>query len=199
MGSAIQPTGGIRKLWTAERELFRAHLFRLDAESLRNRFAMTVGEEFLNDYAERCFANGDLIYVYTEDGMVRASAELRPLATAGADSAEVAFSVEVDWRNRGIGAALFDRMITAAGNRGYRKLHMNCLAWNRPMQALARKFKASLHFETGDIVGTVIADTRNPATFVREAVENMHSFTTAVLDLQARQISRWQRLTGQTS
>ncbi len=199
MGSVPQPISGIRKLWPAERELFRAHLFRLDAESLRNRFAMTVGDDFLNDYAERCFTNGDLVYGYTEDGLLRASAELRPLAAAGEDSAEVAFSVETAWRNRGIGAALFDRMITVAGNRGYRRLHMNCLAWNRPMQALARKFKAALHFEAGDTVGTVIADTRNPATFMREAIDDMQSFTTAVLDLQARQLSRWQRLTGRSS
>ncbi len=191
----VEPIGGIRKLWTAERELFRAHLFRLDAESLHNRFAMTVGDDFLNDYADRCFANGDLIYGYTEDGLLRASAELRALAAAGEDSAEVTFSVEMDWRNRGIGGALFDRMITAAGNHGYRRLHMNCLAWNKPMQALARKFKASLHFETGDIVGTIIADTRQSDFSVHEPAEDAQGFSTGVLDLQARPLSRWQRLT----
>jgi len=175
------PAGSIRKLWPNEVDIFHEHLLRLDAESLRNRFAMSVSSEFLADYAARCFTLGTVVYGYFEAGVLRAAAELRPLTVLGTADGEVAFSVEPTWRSRGIGGALFARLLVAARNRGYRKLHMNCLAWNRPMQALARKFRADLHFEAGDIIGTIIADTDE--AMPPRADEDSPAFATAVVDL----------------
>ena len=43
--------GSIRKLWIAEAERYRDHLLRLDLESRRSRFAGTVSDAFLTDYA----------------------------------------------------------------------------------------------------------------------------------------------------
>ena len=43
-------------------------------------------------------------------------------------------------------------VLIAARNRGCHRIYMNCLATNRAMQQLARKFTKDLTFEMGDIV-----------------------------------------------
>jgi GNAT superfamily N-acetyltransferase len=191
MGMHNPPFDGIRGLSPVDSLAFRQHLGRLDAESLHNRFAMTVSADFLDAYATRCFALGELVYGYAEHDILRGSAEMRRLAEPDGHDAELVFSVEAGWRNRGVGGALFEKMIAAARTRGIERLHMNCLAWNRPMQALARKFQAEIHFEPGDIVGTVIADTGlfGPGHAAAEG----HDFTTAVIGLP-RPRARWGRL-----
>jgi len=194
MGTHDLPFDGIRGLSPADSDAFRQHLGRLDAESLHNRFAMTVSTDFLDTYATRCFALGELVYGYAEQDILRASAEMRSLAEPDGHDAELVFSVETAWRNRGIGRALFERMIAAARERGIERLHMNCLAWNRPMQALARKFQADIHFEPGDIVGTVIADTGLFGS--GQALAEREDFTSAVVDLPRPSRPRWTRLTG---
>jgi len=63
---------------------------------------------------------------------------------------------------------------------------MSCLAHNRPMQALARKFDADLVFESSDVLGIVDAPAANPATYMREAADDARGFATAILDIQTR-------------
>jgi GNAT superfamily N-acetyltransferase len=186
--------GSLRKLWPTEREAFCDHLLRLDAESRRSRFGMGVSDEFLRDYTARCFGMADVVYGYFNAGVLRGTAELRPLLDSTPDHAEVAFSVEPEFRHCGVGSELFSRLITAARNRGYLTLHMSCLASNRAMQALAHKFRAELEFDYDETLGRITADTRSPASFAREAVDDFHGFATAVLDLQSRRLSRWKRL-----
>ena len=53
--------GVIRRLWPADLSAFREHLLRLDAQSRYDRFAMSVNDDFLTRYAERCFGIDDVI------------------------------------------------------------------------------------------------------------------------------------------
>ena len=76
---------------------------------------------------------------------LRGAAELRPIGAPFVRSeAEAAFSVETDWQSHGVGSALLERTLLTARNRGIQHLHMACLADNRRMQQLARKFDAEL-------------------------------------------------------
>jgi GNAT superfamily N-acetyltransferase len=192
MATSQRPSGRIIRLSVSDRAVFRQHLGRLDAESLHNRFGMPVDAAFLDSYAAHCFDLGELVYGYVETGMLHAAAEMRRLAGPDEGDAELVFSVENEWRNRGIGSRLFGQMIGAARTRGIERLHMNCLAWNRPMQALARKFEAELHLEPGDIVGTVIAETGRFGSL--GAAKAGDGFTTAVLGLPHRAHLNWRRL-----
>ncbi|NBN65017.1 GNAT family N-acetyltransferase [Microvirga tunisiensis] len=146
----VVPTGRIRLLGSADKHLFRSHLLRLDPETKRSRFAMLVSDSFLEAYVETSFSLDTVIYGYFEDDVLRATAELRRVADDV--SAEAAFCVEVDWRGQGLGSALMELVLIAARAQGYRHIYMNCLATNRSMQALARKFSADLSFEHGDVV-----------------------------------------------
>ncbi|MCB1543461.1 MAG: GNAT family N-acetyltransferase, partial [Rhodoblastus sp.] len=69
--------GVVRRLWPSDMPAFRDHLLRLDAPSRHDRFAMAVSDEFLANYAERCFGIDDVIYGYFVEGVMRGAGELR--------------------------------------------------------------------------------------------------------------------------
>jgi GNAT superfamily N-acetyltransferase len=68
-------------------------------------------------------------------GVLRGAAELRQLERAG--DAEAALSVEPSWQSHGVGTVLLERVLLAARNRKIERVHMLCLAENRPMQSSA--------------------------------------------------------------
>jgi GNAT superfamily N-acetyltransferase len=181
---ASRRPGTIRKLFATDLPLFRDHLLRLDMETRHNRFVTAVNDLFLTRYAERCFATGAIVFAYMEDGLVRGAAELHPLDDDL--SAEAAFSVEPNLRRRGIGTALFRRLITAARNRGVERLRINCLAHNDAMQGLARKFPMQLSFDRWQIVGDLMPQPATPVSYYMEAVDDMRGFLTAGLSVMRR-------------
>ena len=127
-----------------------------------------------------------MVHGFFADGVLRGAAELRPLGRAFAREAEAALSIEADWQSHGVGSALLDRTLLAARNRGIKTLHMACLANNRRMQELARKFAAELSFDFGGVVGEVAAARPTPLSVLRELVADNCGFATAVLDVQSR-------------
>jgi GNAT superfamily N-acetyltransferase len=178
--------GVIRKLWLGEAGWYREHLLRLDRESRQNRFGGGVSDDFITTYVETTFALCAAMHGFFVDGTLRGAAELRPLGPAFARQAEAAFSIEAQWQSHGIGSALLGRTLLAARNRGIKRLHMACLADNRRMQELARKFDAELTFDFGSVVGEVAAARPTPLSVLREFMTDGHGFATAVLDVQSR-------------
>jgi GNAT superfamily N-acetyltransferase len=186
MQDPLADGGVIRKLWIGEADNYRSHLLRLDGESRHSRFGGGVADAFIRNYAGTTFGLSAVVHGFFVDGVMRGAAELRPLGPAFAREAEVAFSIEGPWQSHGVGFALLDRTLLAARNRGIRKLHMACLANNRRMQELARKFDAELTFDFGSVVGEVEAARPTPLSVLREFVADGHGFATAVLDVQSR-------------
>ena len=136
-----------------ELPLLRDHLLRLDAGSRHDRFNGYLDDSFIERYAARCADDGTVIVAYIVDGMVRGAAELHP--PEGDCLPEVAFSVEASARRRGVGTALFRRLIAEARRRGYKQLRITTGAENHAMRALARKFGAHLAFRHGESTGTI--------------------------------------------
>jgi GNAT superfamily N-acetyltransferase len=181
------PRGGsIRKVWLGEADQYRDHLIRLDAASRRNRFAGTVSDEFLQGYARLSLGIDAIIHGFFVDGTLRGAAELRPIGPALSREAEAAFSIEKPWQSHGVGSALLERTLLAARNRGLKFLHMACLADNKRMQQLARKFDAELSFDFSNVVGEVTTERATPMSVMREIVADSHGFATAMLDVQSR-------------
>lgn len=178
--------GHVRKLWPQEIERYRDHMLRLDLSARRMRFAHSVSDTFIEDYASRVLDMGSVVYGYFLDGELRAAAELRKLGDAWGTEAEAAFSVEKAYQDKGIGTELMGRVIRAARNRGVRHLYMSCLAENTKMQAIARKHEADLRFEYGEVVGDIVPETPNYFSILAEAVEDRVGYMMAVLDLQKR-------------
>jgi GNAT superfamily N-acetyltransferase len=183
----VLPEGGvIRKLWIGETAKYREHVLRLDPESRRNRFAGGVSDDFIRDYVDLATGLDAVVHGFFVGGMMRGGAELRALGPRFPKQAEAAISVEKPWQSHGVGSALLRRTLLAARNRGFRHLHMACLAENRRMQQLARKFDAELSFDFEGVVGEVESSRPTPLSLMRELMSDSHGLATAMLDLQSR-------------
>ena len=180
--------GTIRKLWPTETDKFRDHLLRLDKDSRRLRFAHSVSDAFIEDYASRMGEYGSLVFGYVVDGQVRGAAELRRLGDAWGEEAEAAFTVEKPHQDNGVGSDLMGRVVRSARNRRVRRLYMSCLAENAKMQVIAKKHDAVLRLEYGEVIGEIMPQYPDYFSMVAEAAEDRVGFMIAVLDLQSRMV-----------
>ena len=181
------PDGGlIRKLWIGEAYKYRDHLLRLDPESRHRRFGGGVSDAYIRNFVDTAMWLDAIVHGFFVDGKLHGAAELRPFGGRFSKQAEAAFSVENEWQSHGVGSALLERTLLTARNRGIAHLHMACLADNRRMQQLARKFDAELSFDFGEVVAEVEAPHPTPLSMVREMVSDGQSFATAILDAQSR-------------
>jgi GNAT superfamily N-acetyltransferase len=185
----LLPGGGvIRKLWIGETDKYRNHMLRLDAASRHARFGGGVSDEFIRNFVELAISLDTVVHGFFLDGIMRGAAELRQLGARHPRQAEAAISVEKPWQSHGVGSALLRRTLLTARNRGFRLLHMACLAENRRMQQLARKFDAELSFDFGSVVGEVESWRANPLSVMQELMADGDGFATAMLDLQSRML-----------
>jgi GNAT superfamily N-acetyltransferase len=172
----------VRRLWLSDLPAFKAHLHRLDHDTLHDRFGGYVSESFIDDYAETCLREGSVVYGYFDGDFIKGAGELH--WTIGTVSAEAALSVDSDQRHRGIGTLLFARVIRAACNRGITTLSVICLPHNQAMLSLARKFDAALRFETDEITGLLISRRLTPLSLWTEYADDSLGFVDAVFDVQ---------------
>jgi len=181
----LPPDAIVRKLWMGEADAYREHLLRLDPDSRHRRFSGTVSDDFIAQHARSIGDFGVVVYGVFIDGTLRGVAELRRPAPFTRE-AEAAFSVEQPWQSQGVGTVLLERILLAARNRGVTALQMQCLAENRRMQQLARKFAADLRFKFGDVVAEVDPARFTPLSLLREWSEDAWGVANAMLDAQAR-------------
>ncbi len=186
MQDVLPEDGMIRKLWIGEAAKYRDHVLRLDPESRHSRFGGGVSDDFIREYVDLSRSLDAVVYGFFVNGVIRGAAELRPLGPRFPRQAEAAISVEKRWQSHGVGSALLRHTLLAARNRGFRLLHMACLADNLRMQQLARKFDAELSFDFGSVVGEVESSRPTLLSLLREIMADSHGFATAMLDLQAR-------------
>lgn len=166
-----------------ELALLRDHLLRLDPASRRSRFAMPVDDDFLVAYATSLMRPFCLVLGWCEDDVVRAAGELRLIEGT---IAEASFSVEPEWRGRGVGTALFRRLTEEARELGVRCVYMSCLAENVAMQGLARKFAADLVFEAPMLCDLYAEQLPDALVTTSEEIEKEQEYATAILRLGPR-------------
>src|SRR5471032_1670480 len=181
------PDGGtIRKLWRGETDAYRDHLLRLDRDSRYRRFSGTVSDEFIARHAATGGDIGVVVHGFFVDGVLRGAAELRRNGSVLSHEAEAAFSIEQPWQSHGVGTELLERTLLSARNRGIKSLRMDCLAENRRMQQLARKFDAEFSFDFGSVTGEVDPPRSTLLSLLREVMADTHAITARVFEVQAR-------------
>ena len=167
-GRNARPSFVIRKLNRLDVVALRDHLQRLDAETLTMRFCGAVSDSFLGDYARKSFEPRKILHGAFVDGVLRGVGELIVVGSWPKRTGEAAFSVESASRRSGMGSALFARTLSSARNRGIYRLTISCLAWNEPMQALARHFHSQFEWKQGEVVGTVLTRAASPLSLIDE-------------------------------
>src|ERR1700741_2553971 len=175
--------GVIRKLWIDRAGPYRDHLLRLDPGSRRNRFGGAISDEFIANYAELSRGLDAVMHGFFVGGTLRGVAELRPLGDGCAHEAEAAFSIEKPWQSHGVGSVLLQRTLLAARNRGIKFPHRSCLAANRRMHDLARKYDAELTFDFPTVGGEVATPRPTPLSGMRDTLADGHRFGTAMFDV----------------
>jgi RimJ/RimL family protein N-acetyltransferase len=178
--------GFIRRLLASESYLLRDHLRRLDSDARHRRFAHDVSDAFIESYAAHASDFGNVTFGYFVEGEVRGVAELRPGALLQRESAEVAFSVERPYANRGIATQLMGRIIRTARNRGFSRLTLVCLPENAKMQAIARHYGAELIVEDGSIFADIVPDRADYRSMVAEMIDEPMTYLHAAFDLRTR-------------
>src|SRR5450755_134951 len=181
------PAGGtIRKLWIGETDAYRDHLLRLDHESRHRRFSGAMADEVIARHAATANGLGVVVHGFFVDGVLRGAAELRQSGSLFSHQAEAAFSIEQPWQSHGVGTGLLERTLLSARNRGIKLLRMDCLAENRRMQQLARKFDAEFSFDFGSVTGEVDPPRSTLLSLLREVMADTHAITARVFEVQAR-------------
>jgi len=186
MGSISYLNGHFRKMWHIEQSEFCDHLLRLDAPSRHMRFGGQICDEFIEDYAARAFGENCRIWGYFGPrGNLRGTGELKRFDN-NSHLAEAAFTVEEDYRGKGIGTQLFHHVVLSARNRDIHHLYLSCLGENQVMQAIARKFEAKLSFDHGDVTCDFIPEQPTTLTRLEEVIEDGSGLVYGVLDIQQR-------------
>lgn len=178
--------GFMRRLLASEAYLLREHLLRLDSEARYRRFGHDVSDDFISRYAARAGDFGNVTFGYFVDGEVRAVAELRPDILMHNDGAEVAFSVERPFVNRGIATQLMGRIIRTARNRGLRHLMLVCLPDNAKMQAIARHYGADLKVADGSVIADIVPKEPDYQSWFSEILDERMTYLQSAIDLQTR-------------
>jgi GNAT superfamily N-acetyltransferase len=177
----------IRRLWSADRARFAAHLLRLDRATRRHRFTGGISDPLILRYVERSFAAGDVVYGAFFGAELRGAAELRPDCAApsggflSAGRAETALSVEEPFRRRGFGTALLGRIVGAAGMRNLDLIEFTCSVDNEAMQRLAGRFAAEMTLLGDHVAGRLVPYRGASFSYWREASRDMAAYAAAIV------------------
>ncbi len=90
-------------------------------------------------------------------------------------AAEIAFSVEAAYQNRGIGTMLVKKSISIARNRYVGTAYLFCLRENGKMRHIAGKFEAEFSYIGADIEGKVSPHWPSYLSYFEEAEMDGHT------------------------
>lgn len=158
-----------RKLWPGEVNRIEAHLLRLDMTDRRLRFCGSLSDEKISDFCANidwarttvlgCFVDGDL----------RGTGFIVLLPEGFSVDAEIAFSVESQFQNNGVGTMLLQKAMAVARNRYIKTAHLLCVRENVKMRRIASKLDAVFSYIGPDIEGTVSPHWPTYLSYIEEA------------------------------
>lgn len=150
-GVAVSHPAGLdivlRPLTGADREQLAGHLARLSPTDRRTRFFHQMSDEAVRRYAERIdWKTAFLVGAYV-DGELRGAGELVPEGEEG--RAEIAVTVERDWRHASLGRILVAALLVVAEQQGMRSVKLVFLRENAAMRKLAKDIAARVNSTAG--------------------------------------------------
>ncbi|MGB3243559.1 MAG: GNAT family N-acetyltransferase [Sulfitobacter sp.] len=151
-----------------------------------------MSDSGLNTYAKNIFRDHSIVCGASVDGELRGLVELRRDFHDWSSSREVAFSVEPEWQNLGIGDALFERMYAIAQNRSIRTLQIMCQKDNNRMKHLAIKHHAELRYGEDAVEAVLHPHWPTPVSMAKEIIgeTNGHANILFRLRQEGRQVMK---------
>lgn len=182
MSASSSDLPAYRKLSAADAGLLADHLKRLEPNDRQLRFWGGVTDRAIDEYCAKLDWTAAVVVGAFVDGELRGVGELVRVRMVPRLMAEVAFSVEGPWQNAGVGTELLRRVLTVARNRCIDRVYMLCLAENRKMQKVARKFEAVLSFEEGEVEARILPAWPSYFSLMEEAVDDSKAWFPLVFD-----------------
>ncbi len=139
-----------RKLIKEELRFFQDHLLRLDQEAKRLRFKNGAADRLIPDYVKRIHLGhgkeDEVLGKFHVDSKIVGAVHIGIVR----DIAELGFSVEEEFRGKGLGRVLFHRGAEAAKDMGAKQIYTDCFVFNKAMMGLARSFGMDIEKEGTD-------------------------------------------------
>jgi len=160
-------TPPVRRLGSAGRERFLAHLVALPADDIRLRFGTALAASSIAAYVARIDLDSHAVFAMHDDSLAVIAAAHVGFSD---DAAELGVSVSPGHRGRGLGTALLARASEHARNRHRNRLYMHCLAENAAMMRIARRAGMSIVIDTGEADAHLALPPANPASVTNEFI-----------------------------
>ena len=141
----------LKKLTTSDRRAIQEHFLRLDTDSLYTRFFSQISPEFLLRYVEKMNFDINGYFGFWENEQLIGLGE----CSLDSEQAEVAFTVERHYQDRGLGNVLMQEVIRFAHFKGIYLLQMNCLSTNYKTLHLAQKHGLKTHTSYGETFAVI--------------------------------------------
>jgi RimJ/RimL family protein N-acetyltransferase len=192
----------VKELSERDRRRLLMHFLALDDNDRYLRFGTVLPDELITRYVQKMdFARDAVFGVYDSnfklvgvghlafaprDGVPAVSD-----ATAKERVAEFGVSVSASARGIGIGSKLFERAAIHCRNADVDTLYMHCLASNQTMIHIAKKAGMEIHRLHGEADAYLKLRPANPASVMREAVEEQVASFDYAFKANARAATKW--------
>ncbi|GEM_PF-2078903 len=158
-----------------------AHFLRLSREDRHMRFGHSLSDQAVQDYCDALSWGRTLLYGHVKEGEILGLTELSwndqcLYNGSWPETVELAVTVDAQSRHQGLGYALLARGITAARNRSFKRIYMVCLAGNRQMRALAKRFNYRISLDDGDVEAILELPPLTQGTLFEEAWQESGAF-----------------------
>jgi GNAT superfamily N-acetyltransferase len=186
----------IKRLNNSHREKVLFHFKRLDAESLRSRFCSFMNESAIELYVSKINFNKNGIFGIFDDNLNIVG--VGECVVEDTNKAEVAFCVELQYQNQGLGGKLLERIVRFAKAREKTHLEMLCLKSNQKSQYLAKKFGLKIKYSTNGETLAIIDMDKN-TSIIEQFNENVDENLAAYWISQRENMNSWVNMQNQYS
>ena len=131
------------------------HLLRLSEADRYLRFGYQIKDEGIQSYVDR-MSEQDIVFAIFNGKLEIVAMAHFVLLDDG--SAELGLSVNEDYRGKNFGFKLFSRAILTAKVLGINEIFVQCLAENKAMQHIAKKFEMKVISRWGEAEGRLEVD-----------------------------------------
>jgi RimJ/RimL family protein N-acetyltransferase len=149
------------------REQIEAHLLKLSDADRYLRFGYSIKDEGIIKYVNNMAANDILFAIFNTKMEIVAMAHFAQLDDG---SAELGLSVNEEYRGRKFGFKLFSRAILTAKVLGINEIFVQCLAENKAMQHIAKKFDMHVVSQFGESEGRLTLNDASPSDLLQYAL-----------------------------